>query len=203
MRKSKLALSLVLFCLLLIRSRHLLSAFSEAWTHEMSINVKFTMWFPSAYACSSSVGSPLYDPYSKSSNSMKNQKMAAEPIIVPMVLKMAEFDHKVWFITYNIHLTSELLAYLWAIFNFKVYLWTPHRPVLCIFLFLYLKFFQSRIHIEYAEFLSSLLQIWYKLPIHTSFWPAYDKVLACGRPLRWFGHIQRRSETTHRGKGDQ
>lgn len=39
-------------------------------------------------------GRPLNDPDTKSSKSMKNQKIAAEPIIVPMVLKMAEFDHK-------------------------------------------------------------------------------------------------------------
>lgn len=39
-------------------------------------------------------GRTFKEPDTETSNSLKKQKTAAEPIVVPIVLKMAEFDHK-------------------------------------------------------------------------------------------------------------
>lgn len=42
------------------------------------------------------VGEAVKDPETDTNPPAGKEKSVAEPIIVPIVLKMAEFDHKVW-----------------------------------------------------------------------------------------------------------
>lgn len=48
----------------------------------------------SNYFCSAAGGS-LTGPEMDKSTSVKKEKSGPEPVIIPLVLKMAEFDHKV------------------------------------------------------------------------------------------------------------
>lgn len=41
-------------------------------------------------------GETLKDPEKEGNPSVKKEKSGTEPIIIPIVLKMAEFDHKVY-----------------------------------------------------------------------------------------------------------
>lgn len=52
----------------------------------------------------------------QSSNSYKKEKSATEPIIVPIVLKMSEFDHKV------------------SLFSFLIYHWLCVGNVCCLYI---------------------------------------------------------------------
>ena len=45
--------------------------------------------------CFRFAGDALKDPGTDKNTPVKKEKSGAEPIIVPLVLKMAEFDHKV------------------------------------------------------------------------------------------------------------
>ena len=86
---------------------------------------KYYLEFANSYyffpACA---GESLKDLETNGNTSVRKEKSGGEPIIIPIVLKMAEFDHKVWGCFY---------ARLWVSLYYNV---TSARFIFYLFIFL-------------------------------------------------------------------